>query len=132
MLEADDWIQGRVVGGTGEAAAFTRLPWVCRQVEQRLGFLPYPGTLNVTLESARDLAAWARIRSRPGILLNPESGYCAARLFRATLAGRGPAAVVVPEVAGYPPDRVEVLAPVHLRSALGLVDGSLVTVAVGD
>ncbi len=130
LLQAREWVQGRVTSGAGVAAGFTRVPWVRQQVEERLGFVPYPGTLNILPASPADMAAVQQLRSEAGVPLTPESGYCAARCFPVTVEGRVPAAVVVPEVRGYPDHMVELLAPVCLRDELDLEDGSLVTVAV--
>lgn len=130
LLQAREWVQGRVTNGAGVAAGFTRVPWVRRQVEERLGFVPYPGTLNILPSSPADRAVVERLRSGPGVPLAPEPGYCAARCFPVVVEGRVPAAVVVPEVRGYPDHMMELLAPVRLRDELDLEDGSLVTVAV--
>lgn len=130
LLQAEEWIQGRVVSGVGEAAGFTELPWVREQTSARLGFTPYPGTLNLFLESCSDQQALQRLKSQPGIVLAPEPGYCAARCFPVAVEGHGPAAAVVPEVTGYPQDKLEILSPTRLRDELSLADGRLVTVAV--
>lgn len=124
------WIRGEVVSGAGLAAGFTELPWVREQTRERLGFVPFPGTLNVRLRAPEALAAWARLKARPGIPLEPEPGFCAARCHRVLVEGRAEAAVVVPAVAGYPADVVELLAPVRLRAALALEDGAAVAMVV--
>ena len=46
------------------------------------------------------------------------------------LDGRVRAAVVIPDVGGYPPDKLELVAPVALRAALALRDGTPVRVRV--
>ncbi|MEM3054151.1 MAG: DUF120 domain-containing protein, partial [Candidatus Bathyarchaeia archaeon] len=42
-------LKGKVFSGTGEGAKFMELPWVKKQMEEKLGFAPYPGTLNIKL-----------------------------------------------------------------------------------
>ena len=63
-------MRGTVETGLGKAAGFTQVPWVLRELENRLAIRPFPGTLNVRLEQAADLDAWARIKGRPGIQLD--------------------------------------------------------------
>jgi CTP-dependent riboflavin kinase len=47
-----DWIiAGKVVSGAGEGAYFTRINWVQEQCDERLGFKPYPGTLNLEISN---------------------------------------------------------------------------------
>ena len=129
LLGASDWIRGRVVSGDGAAAKFTEVPWVQRQIHERLGFAPYPGTLNLRPSSDHDRAVFEQLKAQPGMSLEPEPGFCAARCFPVVIE-RVAAAIVLPEVRDYPPDRLELLAPVRLRDQLALSDGCMLTVAV--
>ncbi|MBI4492333.1 MAG: HAD-IA family hydrolase [Chloroflexi bacterium] len=129
LARAPAWLRGRVERGRGEAAGFTQFAWVREQVASRLGFELYPGTLNLRLEGT-DLAAWAELRARPGVPIEPSPGFCAARCYRVSVEGQVPGAIVLPMVSDYPTDVVEVLAPLALREALGLVDGTALTLAV--
>ena len=120
-------LAGRVVTGVGKGAGFTQLDWVRVQCLERCGVDPFPGTLNLTLESVEACSAWRRIRAGHGITLNsPSPEYCNARLFPVRIAKRISAAVVVPEVDGYPEDQVEIVAAVALREAFGIADGDVV------
>ncbi|MCK5680315.1 DUF120 domain-containing protein, partial [bacterium] len=38
---------GEIVKGAGKAAFFTQLDWVTKQCVAKLGFTPFPGTLNI-------------------------------------------------------------------------------------
>lgn len=127
---SDGWLRGRVISGKGEAAGFTRLPWVREQVAERLGFELSAGTLNLEIERPDDAALWAQTRQGAGIPIEPAPGYCAARCYPVSVEGQIPAAVVLPLVPGYPDRSVEVIAPVSLRTALGLKDGSELTLAI--
>jgi CTP-dependent riboflavin kinase len=121
-------VRGRVARGEGEGAAFTQLAWARAAFVRLLGIDPFPGTLNLAPE---DAAAWAALRARPGIAIPPpDATFCAARAWKVRVAGRIDAAIVVPEVAGYPDDKIEIIAAVSLRDALGLVDGDVVAVEV--
>jgi len=130
LLDASDWLQGRVVTGKGEAVAFTELDWVRRQVQSSLGFQVHPGTLNLRLEEAPDRVVWEGLRNRDGFSLEPESGYCAGRCYPVTLEGRIRGAIVLPMVEDYPLNIVEILAPVHVRKTLNVNDGDRVTLAI--
>jgi CTP-dependent riboflavin kinase len=50
-------ITGRLASGLGEGAAFTGLPWAREQFIARLGLDPFPGTVNLVLESCRPTRA---------------------------------------------------------------------------
>ncbi len=117
-------IRGIVAGGLGQGASFTRLDWVREAMRRLVGIDPYPGTLNLELRSMQDLWSWGRLRGGPCATLEPPSAkFCAASLYPVRVAGRLPAAIVRPQVSGYAPDRLELIAPVGLRAALGLRDG---------
>ena len=122
------FIGGRVARGRGEGAAFTQIPWARAEFVARLGVDPFPGTLNLVPE---DAAAWAALRTTPGILIpSPDPKFCDARAWRVRVAGRIDCAVVVPDVPGYPGDKIEIIAAVRVRDALGLADGDLVALEV--
>ena len=120
-------ITGRVESGLGEGAAFTRLEWARRQFGDKLGVDPFPGTLNLTIEGAAR-TEWARLRPELPVLISPpDAKFCDARAGRVRIAGRIAGAVVVPLVPGYPDNKIEVIAAVRVREALGLADGDAVT-----
>lgn len=121
---------GEACSGLGEGAAFTRLDWVRREFLVKLGFEPYPGTFNLHMDGP----AWdeaRRVMARePGIVIAPEPGFCAAKCFHVVIGGCITGAVVFPEVAGYPPDKFEVISAVPVRQALCVNDGDSIAVSV--
>lgn len=119
---------GVVCSGLGQGARFTALDWVGAEFRQRLGFVAWPGTLNLHV-AGRAWERWrAALHEHAGIRITPPPGYCAARCYEVLLNGQLRAAAVFPEVAGYPADKLELVAPVALRPALGLSDGDRVRV----
>jgi riboflavin kinase len=119
---------GKVSSGNGDGKKFLKLLWVKQQIEQKLGFTPYLGTLNVTLyeENAKRKKLLEKASSKK---IFPAEGYCNGLLFNAFI-GALECAIVVPEVEGYPKTLLEVISPLYLRDALQLKDGSEVTVTV--
>lgn len=122
------FFKGTVFSGKGEGKKFVDLPWVRRQIEEKLGFSPYSGTLNLHLnqESVKGKISLENVK---GKMIEPQAGYCPGLMFKACI-GALDCAVVVPKVPNYPSDVLEVIAPVCLREKFGLMDGSLVTVCV--
>lgn len=125
-------LSGRVVTGRREAAAFTRLDWVREQFVAHLGVDPHPGTLNLEAGEA-DVDAWHAVRASRGLAINPPStDFCAGRCYAVRVNERVPAGIVVPEVPGYPPLQIEIVAAVPLRGVLQLDDGDRVTIDTCD
>jgi riboflavin kinase len=120
--------RGTVFSGTGSGKRFVGLPWVKRQIEEKLGFSPFSGTLNLHLDK-EGAGKKVLLEKAEGIVVEPQVGYCSGILFKACI-GALECAVVVPQVPSYPSDVLEVIAPVCLREHLKLVDGSLVTASV--
>ena len=121
-------LSGTVFSSQGEGKKFLDLPWVKRQIIEKLGFAPYLGTLNVKLseESAKRKKLLEKAHS---VKICPDSGYSSGLLFKAFI-GTLECAIVIPEVKGYPKDVLEIIASVNLREQLQLEDGDEVTVTV--
>ena len=117
--------------GLQKAAFFTNLPWVREQCRNKLGFSPYPGTLNLRLDS-KSLAEWQKIPSagRPR-LIPPEDDYCTAKLQPVEIHGISGAVIILPQEYNIHNDRViEVLAPCNLKEALSLRDSDPLTLVL--
>jgi CTP-dependent riboflavin kinase len=115
-----------VSSGLGEGARFTRLDWVLAEFRAKLGFAPHPGTFNLRLQGIDWERARRALRAAAGIPITPAPGYCGARCFPVVVGGHVPGVAVLPDVAGYPEDKLEILSPVALRAALGVGDGDRV------
>jgi len=121
-------LKGRVLSGGGTGSLFVNLPWAKKQFTEKLGFNPYPGTLNLQLSSATDVKE-LRDTSK-GIKINSPEGFHEGRCFKALIMEKLWGAVVVPDVPEYPHDLLEILAPVNLREKFGLKDGVEIDVTV--
>jgi riboflavin kinase len=121
-------LSGKVFSSRGEGKKFLELPWVKRQIKHKLGFTPYPGTLNVML-SEESVKRKKLLEKAHSIKVCPADGYCSGTFIKA-LIGTLECAIVVPEVPAYPKGVLEIIAPVNLRETLQLEDGCEVTVTV--
>ena len=121
-------LNGTVFSGGGNGKKFLELPWVKQQIREKLGFTPYPGTLNVKLNE-KSVKQRKLLEEAPLMKICPVKGYCKGLLFKAVL-GVVECAIVLPEVAGYPKDLLEIIASVNLRKELLLEDGCEVTITV--
>ena len=108
--------------------------WVQRSLGENLGFSPYPGTLNLRIESEPMMAVWREILAQvSGIeIAARDPAHCQARCFPVEIEGKYRGAVLLPEVDGYPADKIEVVAPVRLKDELKLTDGRRVTLEFMD
>ena len=117
-------LRGVAATGWGEATRFTELAWVWEQFATKLNLAAAPGTFNVRLHNAESLARWQELQAEPGIpIVPPDATFCPARCYPVLVNDRVPGAIVVPEVDGYPPDQIEVVAAQSIRSAMHVQDG---------
>ena len=126
---------GRVFPGLGEGAYYIGLEGYRTQFSKVLGFDPYPGTLNLKLESAIQVEQKKQLRGFEGLRIEgfQRDGrtYGGARCYRATAGkGRLPSAVLVIDRTHYDDSVMEIISPVFLRGALGLKDGDQLEVNV--
>ena len=126
-------LEGRVVRGLGEGGYYVSLPMYKRQFLEKLGFDPFPGTLNVRL-TPESMRARRKLEYMQGIAIEGfrDSGreYGGALCFRARINGKVWGALLLIERTHHGPDIVEIIAPVYLRKELGLRDGDLVRIEV--
>lgn len=126
-------VDGIIFSDLGAAAGFMALEWVQNALRQCLGFVPFPATLNLRPRTREDCLAWEAIRKQvKGMdLFPPNSDFCNAQIFPVEICAAAgevlKGAVLVPEVPGYPRDKIEVVAPVRLKDRLGVRDGDQLT-----
>jgi len=120
-------LRGKVASGLGEGRYYISREGYRRQFSEKLGFDPSPGTLNLKLDEPFTIEDSDSIEIEGFSDEGRSFGGC--RCLPAEVGGvRG--AVVRPERTGYPPDLLELIAPVNLREALGLSDGDEVEVVL--
>jgi CTP-dependent riboflavin kinase len=80
----------------------------------------------VIVDEPESMSVWDRIKDTQGVRIdNPNDGPndCNARCYPVSIEGRLDAAIVLPEVANYSANQIELIAPVSVRDALGVDDG---------
>jgi riboflavin kinase len=123
-------IQGTVISGAGTGSKFTSIPWAQQQIEAKLGFHPYRGTLNLRLSQNLAAKIKRQLQKSEGITIDPAPGYFPARCFKASIMSTINGAIVIPQTPDYPPALLEVIAPIDLRKALALADGDEVELTI--
>ncbi|MDY6972583.1 MAG: DUF120 domain-containing protein [Thermodesulfobacteriota bacterium] len=124
-------LTGEVVTGAKKAAYFTQLNWVQEQCMEKLGFEPYPGTLNLDI-TGDDLPVIEELQKEEGVMLIPtDPEFCTARALP-VVVGAVKGAIIIPaeNVKVHGSNIVEIMAPVNLRDALKVNDGNSLTLVI--
>jgi riboflavin kinase len=127
-------IEGKVFSGLGEGAYYVSLPGYRQQFREKLGFDPYPGTLNVRLltvdviTNRRLLEKLADVRIEG--FRNGARTFGGLKAITGTFNDSELCAILFIERSHYGEDVIEVISPVYLRGKYGLRDGDKVRVRV--
>ncbi|MCI0503970.1 CTP-dependent riboflavin kinase [Candidatus Micrarchaeota archaeon] len=125
-------MEGTIVRGLGEGSFYMSLPGYRRQIREKLGFDPFPGTLNIRLDSEQ---AWKRqqlLDSEPIIIpgfRDKDRTYGDLFAFRCRVGGRE-GAVIVPLRTHHGPDILEAIFSFNAKKELGMADGERVKVVI--
>ncbi|MFB6136261.1 MAG: DUF120 domain-containing protein [Halobacteriaceae archaeon] len=132
-------LAGTVTSGMGEGRHYISLPGYHEQFVERLGYEPFPGTLNVELteEASRERSALEGLDAVPIDGWEGEDRtYGPAACYRADVEANGDtyagAHVIVPERTHHDEGQLELIAPDRLRDELDLDDGDEVAVHVSE
>ncbi len=127
-------LEGRVFSGMGEGAYYISLPWYRDQIRKKLGFDPYPGTLNVNLLSWDAIQNRRIINKYADIVIegyrDRNRTYGGAKAILASFNNSDLCAILYIERTHYGENVVEVVSPVYLRGKYGLTDGDKVRITV--
>ncbi|MEM0117650.1 MAG: DUF120 domain-containing protein [Conexivisphaerales archaeon] len=135
MEEAPDMYEfhGYVFTGLGEGAYYMSLQGYKKQFRKKLGFEPYPGTLNLKLKSALEMQRMAELKQREGIRIegfsNGNRTYGGLKVYSALIEDERGALLAIDRT-HYDNSVIEVIAPVRLRDVLSLQENSKVVVKV--
>ncbi|MCI4360724.1 MAG: DUF120 domain-containing protein [Thermoplasmata archaeon] len=125
--------RGTVTSGLGEGRYYLSQPGYVLQFSERLGYSPYPGTLNLRLRP-EDMARVGSVKDWKGLRIDgfPANGrtFGGATCYAARLSGR-PCHLIVPDRTHHK-DVVEFIAQEFLRDALHLTDGDGLDVEIEE
>jgi len=121
-------MRGRVVRGLGEGQYYISRHGYRDQFFKKLGFVPFPGTLNIKLDEPFNPGPHqVRIEG----FREEERTFGGCKCYKIKLNGLE-GAIIRPDRSSYPPDLVEVISPLRLRDALKLEDGDTVELTLQE
>ncbi len=124
-------LSGRVITGMGEGSYYMGQQKYIEQFKKELGFIPYPGTLDIKLEKdsieLKDILTRMPSGQVSGFSTK-ERTFGPVKFFRVKFKGSN-GAIVFPNRTHHT-DIVEIISPRNLRNKMGLNDGEILKVEV--
>ena len=120
-------IDGKVTTGLGKAAYFLSQEFYTKEFEKNLGFVPYPGTLNIIVEEEH-LSKINEIKNNCENIIKPDTEFGAVKYIDAVLNDEINGAIVFPAKTTHEENYLEFIAENKLRDQLDLEDGDIVNI----
>lgn len=129
--KTDLLLRGVLFTGLAEGSYYVSKEGYRKQFRAKLGFDPFPGTLNIRL-SKEYVSERRLLEGYPSVYIegfqNQKRSYGPAKCYKAIVEEKIPAAIILPIRAHYGEDVVEIISPEALRKRLDLKDGDVVHV----
>lgn len=126
--------QGTAISGMGEGAYYMSKEGYRKQFVQKLGFEPYPGTLNIKLSEQVYVNAKRELDRYPSVFIDGfEDGqrtYGWVKCYPASINGKVDGAVLILERTHHDDSVIEFIAPVRIKESASINDGDQVNVLV--
>ncbi len=121
---------GSIISGLGEGKYYLSLRGYTKQIEDKLGFSPYAGTLNVKLDR-ESIAARTRLIEIEPVRISGfkrrNRTYGGINCYSTVIEGIH-GAIIIPDRSHYHNDVVEIIAPVSIKQTLGKDNSDLIKV----
>ena len=131
LKSSETVFEGVLFSGLGEGAYYISQPGYEKQFEEKLGFEPYAGTLNLRVRE-EDQEKVRLLEASPFNLIegftNGNRSFGPAKCFQGEIADKVQGALIFPVRTHYAGDVVELISPQCLRKTLHLKDGDTVEV----
>ena len=127
-------LKGTLISGMGEGAYYMGLKGYTKQFQSKIGYVPFPGTLNVRLDQKIHQEAIKQFETLDGIKINSFSDgkrtYGWVKCFAAKLNNSTNCELIVLERTHHDDSIIELISKSCLRKTAKLKDGSKVSIKI--
>lgn len=127
-------LEGVLFSGLGEGAYYVTKEGYRKQFIEKLGFDPYPGTLNIKVTTDYDMKSLLDLETYPAIELegfeDESRTFGPVKCYPAIINNKAKGAVIYAMRSHYGSSVLEVVAPKFLRRQLNIKDGNKVKVEI--
>lgn len=127
-------IDGILTAGMGEGAYYMSLKGYTRQFKTKIGYVPFPGTLNVKIDKKEYIESLRQLGNMPGIKIDGFSDgkrtFGWVRCYPCTLNGKIACHVILLERTHHDLSVIELISAVEIRKKTGLKNGVRVRIGI--
>ena len=127
-------LEGHVVSGMGEGAYYMSLDGYCVQFRQKLGYTPFPGTLNIKLSDPISIRSRRDLSTYPSVFIDGFSdnlrtyGWVKCYPVEINNLHVENAALLVLERTHYDDNTIEIIAPISIKESTKIKNGDWISV----
>ena len=127
-------LKGTLVSGMGEGAYYMGLPGYTKQFKSKIGYVPFPGTLNVKLDQKIYQEAIKQFDTLGGVMIKSFSDgkrtYGWVKCFQAKLNNSINCELIILERTHHDDSIIELISKICIRESGKLKDGSKVSIKI--
>ena len=128
-------LSGSVVSGLGEGAYYMSLKGYTKQFKMKIGYIPFPGTLNIKLNQLQATQIIQQLDEIDNIIIDPFSNgkrtYGWVKCFHASLNDSVKCELIRLERTHHDNSVIELISKNNLRKTARLETGSKITIKIG-
>ncbi|AJZ76471.1 DUF120 domain-containing protein [Candidatus Nitrosotenuis cloacae] len=127
-------LSGVLVAGMGEGKYYMSLKGYTKQFAQKIGYVPFPGTLNVKLDKKEHIESLRQLNNLDGTKIDGFSDgkrtYGWVKCFACKLNGKVDAQLIILERTHHDLSTIELISKLEIRKKLGLKSGSSISIKI--
>jgi len=126
--------KGTIVSGMGEGAYYMSMKGYAKQFKSKLGYIPFPGTLNVKLKDKEFIEAKRTLDTHPGIMITGFSDgkrtYGWVKCYPSKINNSIDAALITLERTHHDDSVIELISKENIKKTTKLSTGSQISIRV--
>ena len=127
-------LKGILVSGMGEGAYYMSLKGYTKQFKSQIGYIPFPGTLNIQLEKKEYVETLKQITRLDGVQIDGFSDgkrtYGWVKCFKCKLNDKIPCELILLERTHHDYSIIELISETEIRKKANLKNGSKVSIKI--
>ncbi|MBM3905832.1 MAG: CTP-dependent riboflavin kinase [Thaumarchaeota archaeon] len=127
-------VDGVLVAGMGEGKYYMSLKGYTKQFLHKIGYVPFPGTLNVKLDKKEQIESLRQLANLEGVKIDGFSDgkrtYGWVRCFACKINGKVDAQLILLERTHHDLSTIEIISKAEIRKKLGLKDDASLSIRI--